>query len=123
MERGGDARLAAGPEATWYLERAFTPGAQLGTVYDDPETPVVVTGIEQVTTIRVPSGRLVVDAPWHDDEVWKYEQGWPTAPERAGRADPAGHLPGGVLVDDGAVRVHGRAFRRRRVRRDQAVCQ
>ncbi|MER5787308.1 DUF4241 domain-containing protein [Streptomyces sp. NPDC001980] len=82
MEWSGDARLAAGPEATRYLETAFTPGAHLGTVYDDPETPVVVTGIEEVTTIRIPSGRLVVDAPWHDDEIWEYERGLPTRPPR-----------------------------------------
>lgn len=82
MEWIGDARLAAGPEATWYLETAFTPGEHLGTVYDDPTTPVVVTGIEEVTAIRIPSGRLVVDAPWHDDETWEYERGLPTSPPR-----------------------------------------
>lgn len=82
MEWVGDSRLAAGPEAAWYLEAAFTAGAQLGTVYDDPTTPVVVTGIEELTTIRVPSGRLVVDAPWDDDEVWHYERGLPTRPPR-----------------------------------------
>ncbi|RST09000.1 DUF4241 domain-containing protein [Streptomyces sp. WAC07149] len=82
MEWVGDARLAAGPEATWYLEAAFTPGAHLGTVYDDPTTPVVVTGVEELTTIRVPSGRLVVDAPWHDDEVWRYQKGLPARPPR-----------------------------------------
>ncbi|GAA3399263.1 DUF4241 domain-containing protein [Streptomyces roseoviridis] len=78
MAWAGDPRLAATPEAAEYLEAAFTPGAQLGTVYDDPTTPVVVTGIEELTTIRVPSGRLVVDAPWHDDEVYDYERGLPT---------------------------------------------
>lgn len=82
MEWVGDARLAAGPEATWYLETAFTLGAHLGTVYDDPTTPIVVTGIEEVTSVRIPSGRLVVDAPWDDDNVWEYEQGLPTPPPR-----------------------------------------
>ncbi|MEV4974634.1 DUF4241 domain-containing protein [Streptomyces scopuliridis] len=82
MEWIGDARLAAGPEATWYLEAAFTPGEQLGTVYDDPTTPLMVTGIEEVTAIRIPSGRLVVDAPWHDDETWRYERGLPTRSPR-----------------------------------------
>ncbi|MGB9996774.1 DUF4241 domain-containing protein [Streptomyces pseudogriseolus] len=93
MEWIGDARLAAGPEATWYLEAAFTPGAQLGTVYDDPTTPVVVTGIEEVTRIRIPSGRLVVDAPWHDDEVREYERGLPTSPPRelAARIPPGAY--------------------------------
>lgn len=82
MEWVGDGRLAAGPEATWYLEAAFTPGAHLGTVYDDPTTPIVVTGIDELTTIRVPSGRLVVDAPWDDDEIWEYGRGLPTRPPR-----------------------------------------
>lgn len=43
MEWGGDARLAAGPEATWYLETAFTPGARLGTVYDDITATVIAS--------------------------------------------------------------------------------
>ncbi|MFB6552027.1 MULTISPECIES: DUF4241 domain-containing protein [unclassified Streptomyces] len=92
MEWVRDARLAAGPEATWYLEAAFTPGAHLGTVYDDPTTPVIVTGIEELTTIRVPSGRLVVDAPWHDDQVWEYQRGLPTTPPR----ELAVRIPPGV---------------------------
>ncbi|MFE5243017.1 DUF4241 domain-containing protein [Streptomyces sp. NPDC056627] len=93
MGWAGDARLAAGPEAVRYLEAAFTPGAQLGTVYDDPTTPVVVTGIEEVATLRVPSGRLVVDAPWHDDETWKYRRGLETSPPRelAVRIPPGTH--------------------------------
>jgi hypothetical protein len=78
----GDARLAAGAEAAWYLDTVFTAGAQLGTVYDDPTTPVVVKEIEQATTIRLPSGRLVVDAPWDDDEIQEYERGLPTRPPR-----------------------------------------
>ncbi|MEU4149849.1 DUF4241 domain-containing protein [Streptomyces sp. NPDC026659] len=82
MEWIGDVRLAAGSEAAWYLETVFTPGEQLGTVYDDPTTPVMVTGIEEVCTMRVPSGRLVVDAPWHDDEARNYERGLPTSPPR-----------------------------------------
>ncbi|MEU3606442.1 DUF4241 domain-containing protein [Streptomyces sp. NPDC035033] len=82
MEWIGDARLAAGPEAARYLEAVFTPGERLGTVYDDPTTPVVVTGVEEVAVIRIPSGRLVVDAPWHDDEAWEYERGLPTRPPR-----------------------------------------
>ncbi|MFK0223742.1 DUF4241 domain-containing protein [Streptomyces vinaceus] len=77
-----DTRVAAGPEATWYLEAAFTPGAHLGTVHNDPTTPIVVTGIEEVTTMRIPSGRLVVDAPFDDDDVSSYEAGLPTRPPR-----------------------------------------
>ncbi|MFB0626954.1 DUF4241 domain-containing protein [Streptomyces sp. AB3(2024)] len=92
MKWVGDARLAAGPEAARYLEAAFTPGAHLGTVYDDPTTPVVVTGIEEVTTMRVPSGRLVVDAPWDDDDVGRYERGVPTRPPR----ELAVRIPPGV---------------------------
>ncbi|WP_328777762.1 DUF4241 domain-containing protein (plasmid) [Streptomyces goshikiensis] len=60
-------------------------------MYDDPTTPVVVTGIEEVTTMRVPSGRLVVDAPW-DDDTRRYEQGVPTRPPR----EPAVRIPPGV---------------------------
>lgn len=85
MKWVGDARLAAGPEAAWYLETAFTPGAHLGTVHDDPTTPIVVTGIEEVTTMRIPSGRLVVDAPFDDDDVSRYEQGLPTRPRGSWR--------------------------------------
>lgn len=92
MKWVGDERLAAGPEATWYLETAFTPGAHLGPVYDDPTTPVVVTSVEEVTTIRVPSGRLVVDAPWDDDDTWRYERGLPTRPPR----ELAVRIPPGV---------------------------
>ncbi|MFF0746779.1 DUF4241 domain-containing protein [Streptomyces sp. NPDC004111] len=92
MQWVGDARLAAGPEATWYLETVFTPGARLGSVYDDPTTPVVVTNIEEVTTIRVPSGRLVVDAPWDDDDTRKNERGLPTRPPR----ELAVRIPPGV---------------------------
>lgn len=58
-------------------------------VYDDPTTPVVVTGIEEVTARRIPSGRLVVDAPWHGDEVRDYERGLPTRPPR----EPAVRIP------------------------------
>ncbi|MFJ8923531.1 DUF4241 domain-containing protein [Streptomyces sp. NPDC102415] len=92
MEWVGDARLAAEPGAARYLETAFTPGAHLGTVYDDPTTPIVVTGIEELTTIRIPSGRLVVDAPWDDDQVWKYGKGLPARPPR----ELAVRIPPGV---------------------------
>lgn len=87
-----DPRLAAGAEAARYLDAAFTPGARLGTVYDDPTTPVVVTRIEEVTTLRVPSGRLVVDAPWDDDDARRYERGLPTRPPR----ELAVGIPSGV---------------------------
>jgi hypothetical protein len=53
MKWVGDARLPAGPEATWYLETAFTPGAHLGTVYDDPTTPVVVEQVEAGSAVEL----------------------------------------------------------------------
>lgn len=90
MEWVGDARLEAGPEATWYLETAFMPGAQLEAVYDDPTTPVVVRGVEELTFMRMPSGRLVVDAPW-DDGVWRYERG-------LSGAERQGDGPGGTAM-------------------------
>ncbi|MGW4202395.1 hypothetical protein [Streptomyces sp. NPDC004726] len=101
MKWVGDARLAAGPEATWYLETAFTPGARLGTVYDDPTTPVVVTSIEEVTTMRVPSGRLVVDAPWDDDDILQVD---------SPQGDIHGVLPALTTAGPGTyrVRVHSR---------------
>ncbi|MEV4192589.1 DUF4241 domain-containing protein [Streptomyces toxytricini] len=92
MEWVADARLAAWPEAAWYLEAVFTPGSQVGTAYDAPTTPVVVTRVEEVTSLRVPSGRLVVDAPWDDDDASRYERGQPTRPPR----ELAVHIPAGV---------------------------
>lgn len=111
MEWTGNARRAAGPEAAWYLDTAFTPGAQLGTVYDDPSTPVVVTGIEEVTRIRLPSGRLVVDAPWHDDETWNYERGLPTSPPRElAERFPPGTYPVDLAWTAGPYEFFGRHF-------------
>ncbi|MFD7900878.1 DUF4241 domain-containing protein [Kitasatospora sp. NPDC059747] len=68
MDLAADARVAAEPEESWYLDTAFTPGVTLGTRYDDPSTPVRVVEVREVTTIRIPSGRLVVDAPWPDED-------------------------------------------------------
>ncbi|MEW1824421.1 DUF4241 domain-containing protein [Streptomyces sp. NPDC088196] len=111
MEWIGDARLAAGAEAVWYLETAFTPGAQLGTVYDDPSTPVVVTGIERLTTIRTPSGRLIVDAPWHDDEIMEYENGSPTRPPRElAERIPPGTYPVEIAWTAGQYEFFGEHF-------------
>ncbi|QDY80025.1 hypothetical protein [Streptomyces qinzhouensis] len=92
MERTGDVRLVAGPEDASYLEVVFVPGKHVGTVWNDPATPVVVTEIEEVAAARVPSGRLMVDAPWHDDEVREYELGLPTSPPR----EPAVRIPPGT---------------------------
>ncbi|MQS16458.1 DUF4241 domain-containing protein [Streptomyces kaniharaensis] len=68
MGHAADVRLAAGPEETWYLEAVFTPGTRLGTRPDDPTTFVQVAEVREVTTIRIPSGRLIVDSPWPEDD-------------------------------------------------------
>lgn len=68
MERGSDARLAAGPEESWYLGAVFTPGIRLGTLPDDPTTFIQVAEVTEVTEIRVPSGRLIVDSPWPEED-------------------------------------------------------
>lgn len=65
----GDARVAAGPEVGRYLEAVFTPGERLGVLEDDPTTFIEVAEVREVATIRVPSGRLIVDCPWPDDET------------------------------------------------------
>ncbi|MFD3775305.1 DUF4241 domain-containing protein [Streptomyces sp. NPDC058612] len=61
-------------------------------MYDDPTTPVVVTRIEEMTEMRVPSGRLVVDVPWDDDDTYRYARGVPTRPPR----ELAVRIPPGV---------------------------
>ncbi|MFF2775553.1 DUF4241 domain-containing protein [Streptomyces sp. NPDC058052] len=107
----GDPRLAADAEAAWYLEAAFTPGARLGTVYDDPSTPVVVTGVAEVATLRVPSGRIVVDAPWDDDDARMYECGLPTRPPRELAVGiPPGTYPVEVAWTAGPYAFLGRRF-------------
>lgn len=63
----GNARLTAGPEAAGFLESVFVPGTRLGVRVNDPLTSVEVVAVEEVTTIRVPSGRLIVDSPWSED--------------------------------------------------------
>ncbi|GGV90045.1 hypothetical protein GCM10010228_77680 [Streptomyces massasporeus] len=89
MDHAADARLAAGPAESWYLEAVFTPGTRLGTRSDDPETFVQVVEVTEVTTIRVPSGRLIVDSPWPDDED-------PELETRVGR-ELAERIPPGVF--------------------------
>ncbi|MFJ4185063.1 DUF4241 domain-containing protein [Kitasatospora sp. NPDC089509] len=68
MGHAADVRLAAGAEESWYLETVFTPGTRLGRRPDDPTILVQVVEVSEVTTIRVPSGRLVVDSPWPEDD-------------------------------------------------------
>ena len=67
MGHGTDAQLAAGPEESRYLEAVFTPGSRLGNRSDDPTTFIRVVEVQEITTIRVPSGRLIVDSPWPQD--------------------------------------------------------
>ncbi|MGW1752390.1 DUF4241 domain-containing protein [Streptomyces sp. NPDC002092] len=83
-----DERLAASPEESRYLEAVFTPGAQAGTHAEDPARPVYVVEVTEVSPIRVPSGRLVVDSPWPEDSQ-------PELPTRAGR-ELKERLPPGV---------------------------
>ncbi|MGW6691947.1 DUF4241 domain-containing protein [Streptomyces sp. NPDC054961] len=64
----GNSRLVAAPEVRTYLDAVFTPGARLGVRSDDQRTFVEVVEVAQVTSIRVPSGRLVVDTPWLEEE-------------------------------------------------------
>ncbi|MEV8529554.1 DUF4241 domain-containing protein [Streptomyces sp. NPDC052000] len=64
----GDGRLVAAPEVRAYLDAVFTPGARLGVRRGDPLTFVEVVEVARVASIRVPSGRLVVDTPWLEDE-------------------------------------------------------
>ncbi|WP_224281881.1 DUF4241 domain-containing protein [Streptomyces sp. LS1784] len=51
------------PETREYLDGLFTPGLRIG---GDPHTPyswIEITEVQEVTSIRLPSGRLVVDSP------------------------------------------------------------
>ncbi|MFF4448339.1 DUF4241 domain-containing protein [Streptomyces sp. NPDC001502] len=67
MDGTTDARLVAGPQESWYLHAVFKEGTRLGTLPRDPLTFVEVAEVVEVTTIRVPSGRLIVDSPWPED--------------------------------------------------------
>ncbi|WP_328792600.1 MULTISPECIES: DUF4241 domain-containing protein [unclassified Streptomyces] len=71
------------------------PGARLGVRADDPATFVEVVEVEKVTTIRVPSGRLIVDSPWSEDRgreivarvppgTYRVEAAWTEAPYEHG---------------------------------------
>lgn len=91
----GNARLVAGPRDAGFLESVFVPGARLGVRADDPATFVEVVEVEKVTTIRVPSGRLIVDSPWSEDRgreivarvppgTYRVEAAWTEAPYEHG---------------------------------------
>ncbi|MGW8881578.1 DUF4241 domain-containing protein [Streptomyces mirabilis] len=57
----------AAPEVRAYLDAVFTPGTRLGVRRGDPLTFVEVVEVARVTSIRVPSGWLVVHTPWLED--------------------------------------------------------
>ncbi|MFD7913528.1 DUF4241 domain-containing protein [Streptomyces sp. NPDC059752] len=90
-----NARLVAGPQDAGFLESVFVPGARLGVRADDPATFVEVVEVEEVTTIRVPSGRLIVDSPWSEARgreivarvppgTYRVEAAWAQAPYEHG---------------------------------------
>ncbi|MER5477329.1 DUF4241 domain-containing protein [Streptomyces sp. NPDC002734] len=56
-----------GPEESALLEAVFTTGARLGVHRNDALRPVHVVEVSVVASIRLPSGRLVVDSPWPED--------------------------------------------------------
>ncbi|WP_266601753.1 DUF4241 domain-containing protein [Streptomyces sp. NBC_01214] len=71
------------------------PGARLGVRADDPATFVEVVEVEELTTIRVPSGRLIVDSPWSEERgreivarvppgTYRVEVAWTQAPYEFG---------------------------------------
>ncbi|MBD0692796.1 DUF4241 domain-containing protein [Streptomyces sp. CBMA123] len=76
------ARLAADQDERALLEAVFVPGEGLGVRGSDPLTVVQTVEVTEVTTIRVPSGRLVVSTPWPDDD---YELNTPEGRELAER--------------------------------------
>lgn len=91
MVRGMDARLRAGSKDAEYLEEVLTPGARLGVRYDHPHTFVEVVEVSEVTSVRIPSGRLTVDSPWTEEEprelteriapgVYRVDAAWVEAP-------------------------------------------
>ncbi|TLQ46280.1 DUF4241 domain-containing protein [Streptomyces marianii] len=91
MVRVTDARLRAGAEVAEYLEEVLTAGARLGVLSDHPLTFVEVVEVSEVTSIRIPSGRLIVDSPWTDEEprelkerispgVYRVDAAWVEAP-------------------------------------------
>ncbi|MFI8339431.1 DUF4241 domain-containing protein [Streptomyces sp. NPDC085639] len=87
----GNARLTAGPEDAGFLGSVFVPRARLGVRADDPRAFVEVVEVEEVTTIRVPSGRLIIDSPWPEEPgreivarippgTYRVEAAWTEAP-------------------------------------------
>ncbi|MFJ7157151.1 DUF4241 domain-containing protein [Streptomyces sp. NPDC101118] len=81
-----DARLRAGLEVSEYLEQVLTVGARLGVLYDHPLTFVEVIEVSEVTSVRIPSGRLIVDSPWTDEEPRELTQRIPPGVHRVDAA-------------------------------------
>ncbi|MFD9535378.1 DUF4241 domain-containing protein [Streptomyces sp. NPDC060010] len=91
----GNPRLEAEREVSEFLDAVFVPGARLGVRADDPLTFITVVEVEEVTTIRVPSGRLIVDSPWSEEAgreivarippgTYRVEAAWTEAPYEHG---------------------------------------
>ncbi|GLW52438.1 hypothetical protein [Kitasatospora phosalacinea] len=83
---------APDPYEQWLLEALFTPGALLGAAHTyghGPALPARLTAVEEVATVRTPSGRLAVACPWPPDD----EPGvpLPVAFELAERVPPGPH--------------------------------
>ncbi|KYK13179.1 MULTISPECIES: DUF4241 domain-containing protein [Streptomyces] len=57
----------ASPEKSALLEAVFTMGKRLGVHCHDALRSVDVAEVNVVASIRLPSGRLVVDTPWPED--------------------------------------------------------
>ncbi|MEV5283207.1 DUF4241 domain-containing protein [Streptomyces sp. NPDC052811] len=79
----------AAPQVRAYLDAVFKPGARLGVRRGDPLTFVEVVEVARVASIRVPSGRLVVDTPWLEDEDGEPRQLAVRIPPGAYRVDAA----------------------------------
>ncbi|WP_189956459.1 DUF4241 domain-containing protein [Streptomyces alanosinicus] len=94
MGYAADERTVATPEESWFLDTVFTPGTRLGAHTHEPATVVRVVEVREVTTVRVPSGRLIVDSPWPDDDD-------PELSLRAGR-ELKERLPSGAFPAEAA---------------------
>lgn len=96
MTWAADPRLAAGTEMSRYLDSVFVPGTRLGVRDDDPHTLVEVVELQEVASLRMPSGRLVVDTPWPDDTLEPRE--WQRQPVR----ELAERIPAGTYQVEAA---------------------
>ncbi|MFI9159037.1 DUF4241 domain-containing protein [Kitasatospora aureofaciens] len=53
------------PETREYLDGLFAPGLRIGGDAHTPYSWIEIAEVQEVTAIRLPSGRLVVDSPWN----------------------------------------------------------